>query len=479
MRRAHLAGMTEPTAPPPPSWTGPLLAGLFDSCKQIGRKLRWVALGGLLLVMQWPLHQVERLVAERQQRRDQATAEVTSHFGEPQTLVGPILTVPYRIWKTEEWTENGKTQKKITWRRGYAHFLPAELRLAAAVAPEVRRRGLFEVAVYTADVVLSGRFDAPDFGAWPIAGEDVLWSEGWLSFEVTDRKGLRTPLHLSMGGEDLGFEVGAPQGAPLARSLQARISAGAARAGGAFTGQVKLRGSQSLEVAPMGGRTALAMSSTWPHPSFSGAYLPDRSNIRGRGFDAEWTVLRFGRDFGQSWTSLAENGAGTALNPETVASSAFGTTFKNPTDLYAEVARSSRYGLLFLVMTFLVLYLWEVLRKCSIHPLQYLLVGCALALFYVLELALAEHFGFIGAYAAAAGAIVAVVGLYARAIFASGRGALALSGMLAALYTFLFVTLQAEDHALMIGALGLLFLLGCVMYATRRMNRPAVSAPAG
>ena len=469
--------MSEPASsspsPSPPSGTNPLLAGFLETGTQIGHKLRWVALGVLLLVMQAPLHQVERLVDERQQRRDQATSEVTSHFGAPQTLVGPVLTVPYRIWKTEEWIENGKTQKKVTWRRGYGHFLPAELRLAAAVAPEVRRRGLFEVAVYTADVVLSGKFDAPDFGAWPVAADDVLWSEAWLSFEVTDRKGLRTPLHLSMAGEDLGFEVGAPLGGPLARSLQARVSARTARAGGSFNGQVKLRGSQSLQVAPMGGRTALAMSSTWPHPSFSGAYLPDRSTIRTRGFDAEWTVLRFGRDFGQSWTSLAENGTGTALNPETVASSAFGTTFKNPTDLYAEVARSSRYSLLFLVMTFLVLYLWEVLRQRTIHPLQYLLCGCALALFYVLELALAEHFGFFGAYAAAAGAIVTVVGLYARAIFASGRGALALGGMLSALYVFLFVTLQAEDHALMIGALGLLVLLGCVMYATRRMNRPA------
>jgi inner membrane protein len=473
--------MNEPAAPPTPprpvapSWAGVFLVGLVETGKQIARKLRWVALGALLLVMQWPLQQVDSLVYERQQRRDEATTEVTSHFGAPQTLVGPILTVPYRIWKTEEWTENGKKKTQVTWRRGYAHFLPAELRLSAAVAPEIRRRGLFEVAVYTADVVLSGKFDAPSFGVWSVAAGDVLWAEAWLSFEVTDRKGLRTPLHLSMGGEDLGFEVGAPAGGPLARSLQARVSESTARAGGTFTGQVKVRGSHSLQVAPMGGRTSLAMSSSWPHPSFSGAYLPDRPVVRARGFEAEWTVLRFGRDFGQSWTSQAENGTGTALAESAVASSAFGATFKNPTDLYAEIARSSRYSLLFLVMTFLVLYLWEVLRQRPIHPLQYLLCGSALALFYVLELALAEHFGFVGAYAAAAGAIVAMIGLYARAIFASGRGALALGAMLTALYAFLFVTLQAEDHALMIGAIGLLFLLACVMYATRRMNRPAAA----
>src|SRR5581483_11498025 len=140
-----------------------------------------------------------------------------------------------------------------------------------------------------------------------------------------------------------------------------------------------------------------------------------------------------------------------ALDARLLESSAFGTTFKNPTDLYAEVARSARYSLLFLVMTFLVLYLWEVLRKRPIHPLQYLLCGCALALFYVLELAGAEHLGFAAAYAVAAGTIVTLVVLYARAIFSSGREALALGGMLVALYGFLFVTLRAEDHALLIG----------------------------
>jgi inner membrane protein len=460
--------MTEtaaPSSPPPLSPpTGSPLGSLFEAARQLGRKLRWIALALLLLVMQLPLAKVDDLVREREQRRDQASDEVTSHFGQRQTLVGPILTIPYRIWSTQEWTQEGKTKKLTTWRRGYAHFLPAELGFSAAVTPEVLRRGLFEVPVYTAAVEVAGKFDPPDFGAWSVAAGDILWDEAWLSFEVSDRKALTAPIRLGIGGAELGFEVGAPEGAPLARSLQSKLPAAAARAGGAFTGQVSLRGSRALEVAPMGGRTTLAMRSSWPHPSFSGAHLPDRRSVAPSGFEAHWSVLRFGRDFGQSWNTGK-------LDADLVNGSAFGATFKNPTDLYAEVARSSRYSLLFLVMTFLVLYLWEILRKTPIHPLQYLLCGCALALFYVLELALAEHLAFAAAYGVAAGAIVGLVTLYARAIFASGRGAMALGGMLGGLYLFLFVTVRAEDHALMIGALGLLFLLGAVMYATRRLNR--------
>jgi inner membrane protein len=457
--------MSETAAPSPPSasWAASLFATLVESARQLGRKLRWVALGALLLVMQWPLNQVDNLVRERQERREAARGEVGAHFGTPQLVIGPVLTVPYRIWKTEEWETNGKKNRKVTWRRGYAHFLPAELRVKAAVAPELRRRGLFEIPVYTATLDLAGRFEAPDLEEWSAAG-DVLWDEAWVSVEVTDRKAITAPIELSLGGEALRFEVGAPQGAPLPRSLQSRLTR--ARDGGPFTGQVRLRGSERLSVAPMGGRTTLAMTSSWPHPSFDGPYLPERRTVGAGGFEAEWSVLRFGRDFGQRWNT------GT-LDAGVIAAAAFGAAFKNPTDLYSEVARSTRYSLLFLVMTFLILYLWEVLRKKPVHPLQYLLCGCALALFYVLELALAEHFGFLGAYAAAAGAIVLLITLYARAIFADGRGAAALGGMLAGLYTFLFVTLQAEDHALLIGAVGLLALLAAVMYATRRLNQPA------
>jgi inner membrane protein len=454
--------MTDPA--PSPSWAG-LFAAVLETTRQIARQLRWVALGVLLLVMQWPLEQVDSLVRERQVRRDQAAAEVGAHFGMPQLMTGPVLTVPYRIWKTEEWESNGQKNRRMTWHRGYAHFLPAELGMKAVVEPEIRRRGLFEIPVYAATLDLTGSFDRPDFEAWSVAPADVLWGEAWLSVEVSDRKALTAPIELTLAGERLRFEVGAPDGAPLPRSLQSPVAA--AQEGGAFTGRVRLRGSERLSVAPMGGRTTLAMKSSWPHPSFDGAYLPERRSVGASGFDAEWLVLRFGRDFGQRWNTGA-------LEARVIEAAAFGATFKNPTDLYGEVARSTRYSLLFLVTTFLILYLWEVLRKSPVHPLQYLLCGCALALFYVLELAVAEHFGFLGAYTAAAGATVLLIGLYARAIFASGRGAAALGAMLAVLYTFLFVTLQAEDHALMIGALGLLALLAAVMYATRRLNRRAV-----
>jgi inner membrane protein len=452
--------MTENTA-------SSLLSGLSATLKQLGRKLRWVALGGLLLVLQWPLDQIDTVVRDRQQRRDQAAAEVALHFGLAQTVTGPILTIPYRIWRTDEERDgNGKKKRITTWRLGYAHFLPAELRFAASVSPEIRRRGLFEIPVYTADVAVGGRFDPPDaaFRSWSVAADDILWNEAWLSMEVTDRKALTAPIRISFGGRDFRFEVGAREGAPLARSLQTSLPAAVAHAGGAFSGVVALRGSERLGVVPMGGRTTLAMRSPWPHPSFDGAYLPDRRTVGDRGFEADWSVLRFGRDFGQSWT----NGA---LDARVLDAAAFGAAFKNPTDLYAEVARSTRYGLLFLLTTFLILYLWEVLCRRPVHPLQYLLCGCALSLFYVLELAFAEHFGFSAAYALAAGAIVVLIVIYAAAIFASRKGAATLGAMLAGLYAFLFITLRAEDHALLIGALGLLGLLASVMYATRRLNR--------
>jgi inner membrane protein len=459
---------------PSPSLSTPPLGALLDALRRTGRKLRWVMLGFLLLVLQWPLSRIDGLVREREQRRGEATAEVMGHFGLAQTVVGPVLTVPYRAWTVEERQVGGKKEEVRRWHRRYAHFLPAELTVGASVKPEIRRRGLFEIPVYTGELELAGHFEAPDLNGWAASPEDILWQEAWLSMEVTDRRALTAGIQIAMGEDNRVFEVGVPEGAPLARSLQTRLSAAAARAGGPFTARIRLRGSERLAVAPLGGRTRLVMQSPWPHPSFDGAYLPERRSVTPGGFEAAWSVLRFGRDFGQRWTE-------SALDKDVVAASAFGVSFKNPGDLYAEVSRSTRYSVLFLVMTFLVLYLWEVLRGQPVHPLQYLLFGCALALFYLLELALAEHLGFLAAYAAAAAGIVAVVALYARAIFADGKAAATLAAMLSALYAFLLVTLRSEDHALLLGALGLLVLLGCVMYASRRLHHrsePAVASAA-
>jgi inner membrane protein len=264
MGRCHAGGMSETAASPPsppPSLANVVFAGALELVRQIGRKLRWVALGGLLLVMQWPLSRIDGLVWERQQRRDEATAEVTRNFGQPQTLVGPILTVPYRIWKTDEWIEKGKTRKVSTWRRGHAHFLPAELKLSAVVNPQIRRRGLFEVPVYDGDVAIEGKFDPPDLAALSVAAADVLWGEAWLSVEVSDRRALTAPIQLTISGERLGFEVGSSSDGPLERSLHSKVPGAAVQAGGVFAGIVKLRGSQSLSVAAMGGRTRLAMTS--------------------------------------------------------------------------------------------------------------------------------------------------------------------------------------------------------------------------
>ena len=447
-------------------------AAVFSHLAGFGRKLRWLLLVFLLLVLQWPLSILDHLVVERQQRRDAAADEIMSHYGLAQTLVGPIVTVPYRVWTVEERERDGRKETVKIWYRRYAHFLPAELAITAHVTPEIRRRGLFEIPVYNAKLSLEGRFEPPDLSRWSVAASDVLWEEAWLSLEVTDRKALTAPIAFTLGERRMDFEVGEPEGRPIARSLQARLAPSDVRLGAAFEGRVLLRGSGRLAAVPLAAKTTLTMESPWPHPSFDGAYLPEARTVSDRGFQARWSVLRFGRDFGQQWTS-------STLDPARVGDSAFGVTFKNPTDLYAQVARSTRYSLLFLVMSFLVLYLWEVMGARPIHALQYLLIGCALMLFYLLELALAEHLGFAPAYGLAAGTTVLLVAGYTRAILASGKSAAVLSAMLAALYGFLFVTLRAEDHALLIGTMGLALLLAAVMYATRRLNRQVVGVVQG
>lgn len=219
-------------------------------------------------------------------------------------------------------------------------------------------------------------------------------------------------------------------------------------------------------IAPVGRQTDLSVAAPWPDPSFIGAFLPSRSAITEEGFDAQWSVSYFGRSYPQSWLSSAEGDAPFLAMPE----STFGVRLYQTVDTYQQVERSAKYGMLFVVFTFTALFLFEVTRGRRVHIIQYGLVGLALCIFYLLLLSFAERFGFGPAYALGTAAIVAEIGLYARAVMGGWRPAGLLAAVLAGLYAALYLLLQLEDLALMIGSIGLFVGLGAVMYATRRID---------
>jgi inner membrane protein len=238
-----------------------------------------------------------------------------------------------------------------------------------------------------------------------------------------------------------------------------------------FTVELVMNGSRRLHLIPNGELTTATMVSPWRDPSFSGSFLPKSRSIGKDGFSAEWGPIARQPDQPRQWLGVART-----LNMQALEASGFGVDFATPTDTYAKTRRSTTYSLLFIAMTLLTFYLLELFRHNRVHMLQYGLVGLALCLFYLLLLSLSEHLSFGVAYALSLAAILLLVGLYSWAVFGRAIDALGVGAAVGALYGYLYVVLNAEDHALLFGSLGLFAMLAMIMYATRRLNREGSGA---
>jgi inner membrane protein len=420
-------------------------------------------IGLLMLALLIPLAMVSGLISERQMRHQQTATEVANSWGLEQTLAGPVLRVPYLVRGKDE---NGKMQ---TWTL-HATFLPEDLAIDGRLIPERRSRGIFEVAVYRARLAWKGSFRRPSFKEWGVAEQDVLWQEAELVFGVPDMRGLRRGVQMTWAREKLDLAPGGAAEGMWTRGLRTPVPGLAGAAAGQtfpFAFDLVLDGSRSLKFLPLGRQTTVKLSAPWPDPSFVGAYLPESRHVVATGFEATWSVPYFGRSYPQQWRSTE---AGTVASQEALDASAFGVDLFLPVDAYQKTERSLKYGALFLLLTFLTFFLYEVFNPFSLHPLQYLLVGAALCLFYLLLLSISEHAPFALAYAVASAATVVLIGGYSAAILRGRLRALGTAAALGALYGYLYVLLQAEDYALLLGSLGLFAILALVMYVTRRID---------
>lgn len=428
----------------------------------------------LLILLLWiPLLMVRSLIHERQQRRDSVIESVAQTWGRGQTLGGPVLAVPFMGPVRDQ---NGM----VTDVRQLAYFLPDTLRVEGTVAPERRSRGIFEVVVYRADLRWSGTFARPSFANWSVPAEDILWKEAFLSVGVPDMRGIRQGTSLQWRGRPLPLEPGGGEAEIWGSGLRVALPDLAAPAPAAageeaaadekpytFQFDLSLDGSGQLSFLPMGKQTTVALRSSWPDPSFIGAFLPDDREVGPSGFQAEWNVAYFGRSYPQQWRSLD---TAQVAPQEALHASSFGVDLYLPVDVYQKSERSVKYGLLFLVLTFLTFFLYEVFSPFALHPVQYLLVGAALCLFYLLLLSISEHVPFGVSYAIASVATIALIGGYSLAILRGRLRALVMSGVLALLYAYLYVLLQSEDFALLLGSIGLFLILALVMFVTRRID---------
>jgi inner membrane protein len=370
-----------------------------------------------------------------------------------------VLTLPYR----EAYTDD-KGIKRV--RQSLAHFLPEHLSVRGQLDTEMRYRGIYQVPVYVADLKLSGRFAPPDLARLGIEPRNVDWDEAYLSVAIADARGIKDPMTLRSNMGDGTFEPGGVKVSGFDPQVIVPLT-GFAETGEPkafqFAFDLKLSGTEKLALLPAGDRTEVLLTSAWPSPSFAGAYLPDRRDIDDEGFSAEWKVLHLGRSYPGEW----RNGE---IPAKRFAGSAFGVNLFIPVSTYQKSTRAAKYAILFIGLSFLAYFMFEVFGNLRRHPFQYLLVGFANCLFYLLLLSLSEHASFGLAYTVSAAASTALVVGYSVSILENRSHVLTMLALLAGLYTFLYVTLRAEQYAMLIGSVALFVILATVMYLTRRLD---------
>lgn len=415
----------------------------------------------LVLVFLIPLGFIRSLISERSYLRDEVQWEIVNSWGGENLLAGPYLILPYleshRYYNEEKdsyWEEEVRKERIL---------LPEVLEMTVANKTELRSRGIYSVPVFLSDVGLEGHFDLTE-AARDLEEKEILWPEIRLAYSMPSLKALASLSEVRAGEKLLEFAPGPASSALLDQQITAPWEGLSGKEENLpFHFTLELKGGNSLRFLPLAKETEVTLTSDWTAPSFIGAYLPTEREFGDAGTTARWKINYLSRSFPQSWT------LGNDQIPY-LPDSAFGLTMMEPVTSYSKNTRTAKYGLLFLIIPFSVFFLFEVITSRRIHPIQYLIAGLGNVVFYLLLLSLSEHIGFNGAYLASAAGVIALVTLYARSILGSGSRGWIMAPILAGCYGYLFVVLQSEDYALLLGSLGLFVLIGAIMFLTRKIN---------
>jgi len=438
---------------------------------------------GMTILLLVPLMMIRGTIHERQFYRDEAVRKVARATAGQQALVGPVLVVPYvETVEIEEKNANGEVIRKVK-RDGEAGqwvFFPTIMDVKGTIKPNSKFIGLHEVRSYEFDSATVATFQA----AIPADEDPALprkIGRPWLNYGIADVRGLVGVPRLRIDGAEVKLERGL--GGREGSGLHARLPAPKAGSSIALATDLKfaLEGTETLAVAPLAQRTKVVLDSPWEHPQFNGSFSARNKSISSKGFHGEWEVSALATNAQAQYLSgrtmpnvgaLAQPAEGDAVSDLDVVS----VSLVDPVNIYSQADRATKYGILFVLLTFVGFFMFELIKQLRIHPVQYGLVGLALAIFFLLLVALSERIAFGSAYLAASAACIGLLGYYVSHVLQSWSRGIGFSAMLATLYGVLYGLLISEDNAMVLGA-GLLFLiLAAIMIVTRKIDWYNVSA---
>ena len=417
--------------------------------------LKVITIGMVAIALLIPKMMILGLIHEREQTAESARHEVMQKWSLEQHIRGPLLTIPYiqRVFDTDG--------KEIRQEIHQCHFLPDSLHVNGKISPQELHRNIYQSVVYKSDIKITGNFGLPNFAKLKINPADVLWDKAEISVAISDLRGINDLADLKWNDNSYPFMPGMDNKLLGSNGISMTLQKASLENFPAnFQLELKLKGSDALQFAPLGETTEVNLQSTWNDPGFEGSFLPAKRTITSQGFEAHWKVLNYNRNFPQAWKD----------NEYKVTEADFGVQLVTLADHYQKSYRSAKYGILVILFMFLSFFLNEMITKQRIHPFQYILVGFSILIFYLLLLSISEQLGFNKAYLISTVSVLGLVFAYSRTFLKTWVNSILLTSILAFSFGFIFILMQLESYALLVGSIGLFFVLSLTMFFTRKIN---------
>lgn len=430
-------------------------------------KILLICLLALLLLI--PLGMIQSKISERKYQQIQVQQDIARTASGPQAIAGPYLVVRYKLRERRS-TRDNDGNERITVSESVVKetvISPHGLKIDGSAEVETRSRGIYQANLFNLHARLAGNFVVPKGYGINRAPGDIIPLSAYFVVNVSDSRGIHNVPALSLNGKLYEFApggIGPKDGNGMHVALDS-LDVNEPHAFN-FDFPLELQGMTSLSVLPTGNNTEVSLKSPWPHPSFGGGYLPRTRSVDANGFSAQWLV-----------TNLARNSTVPADGDAHKGADAISVDFIDPVNVYLLSERAVKYGVMFVVLVFTAFFMFEVLRSMRIHPMQYLLVGLAMAVFFLLIISLSEHMSFLLSYVVSSASCAALIGVYLAGVLKKRKPAAIFSAGIALMYAVLYGVLQSEDNALLMGAMILFGALAAVMLLTRNMNWYELNVP--
>ncbi len=446
----------------------------------------------LVLLLLIPLNWVNEIIHERNQRKESVEMEISSKWGANQVLSGPILGVPYTVERTIKEVDAGnQTKSKQIFETDYIFLMAKNTAISTNVVPKELKRGIYKSIVYSSISDITGEFGDFIFPNTNVKPENLSWERAKIFVGVSDLKGITTKPTLLWEDKEVLFTPNAGDVNIFERVLEAPVDLSTESAGGVFKIRIGLRGSNSFRIFPTADETKIKVKGAWTSPSFSGGYLPEERQIEANNFKAFWQVPSYSRLFPAQWSGKdhrmydiakpADGKMSTSTSVREITKTPNALVISDDDDMiqidfletlnnYNKMNRVSKYGILVILLTFTALFFMELIKNKKVHIIHYILIGCAMVLFYTLLLALSEQIGFDWSYLISATTTIALVSFFLFWVTKDIRISYLFSAILVVFYLFIYCLMLLEDYALIVGTTGVFIVLTILMRWSTKVN---------